>query len=103
MCIVHYKGCTESACSLRDALLGFASWCTGLIPGVLFDQLGVVGDEPMPHGPVHHLEQGGQGVHDGLGGGGEEQLRVLGRLGATQLRREQLAQAGQELVTVVPI
>ena len=57
----------------------------------------------MPHGPVHHLEQGGQGVHDGLGGGGEEQLRVLGRLGAAQLGRQQLAQAVEELVTVVAI
>ena len=74
-----------------------------MLPGVLLDELGVVGDEPVPHGPVHHLQQGGQGVHDGLGGGGEEQLGVLGRLGAAQLGRLQLGQAVEKLVAVVAI
>ena len=57
----------------------------------------------MAHGALHHLEQGLHRVDDGLGSGGQQQLRVVICLCTTQLSCLQLVQTRQQLETVVPV
>ena len=54
----------------------------------------------MPHGALHHSQQCLHGGQDGLGGGRQEQLSILG---AGKLGRLKLGDTGQQLEGVVAI